>query len=148
VDADGLILACATSTEERTARRAGARTARVGLGGVNSITTTSRGPLVSFGLAGGLAPDVARGEVVDEGALLRALREGWIAGAALDVFAEEPLPPDSPWWKAPNVLVTPHNGGVKDPGSRDESLRQFVDNLGRYVRGEPLSNRVDKSLGY
>jgi phosphoglycerate dehydrogenase-like enzyme len=92
--------------------------------------------------------NVARGEVVQEEPLLRALREGWIAGAALDVFHQEPLPPDSPLWKLPNVLITPHNGGVRHPNFSSEALKQFLDNLGRYTRGEPLRNQVDKTAGY
>jgi phosphoglycerate dehydrogenase-like enzyme len=92
--------------------------------------------------------NVARGEVVQEDALLQALREGWIAGAALDVFAQEPLPADSPLWKLPNVLITPHSGGVRHPNFSGEALNQFLDNLGRYARGEPLRNQVDKIAGY
>ncbi len=92
--------------------------------------------------------NVARGEVVQEEALIEALREGWIAGAALDVFAREPLPPDSPLWSLPNVLITPHSGGVSFPRYHQEIMAQFVDNLGRYVRGEPLKNLVDKQAGY
>ncbi len=92
--------------------------------------------------------NVARGAIVQEDALLQALREGWIAGAALDVFAQEPLPPDSPLWTAPNVLITPHNSGVQYPDFADETLAQFVENLGRYLRGEPLRNQVDKTAGY
>ncbi|HZU06796.1 MAG TPA: D-2-hydroxyacid dehydrogenase [Chloroflexota bacterium] len=92
--------------------------------------------------------NVARGEIVQEDALLRALREGWIAGAALDVFSQEPLPPESPLWTAPNLLITPHNAGVRHPQFAAETLAQFIDNLGRYVRGEPLQNVVDKQAGY
>jgi phosphoglycerate dehydrogenase-like enzyme len=92
--------------------------------------------------------NVARGEIVQEDALLRALREGWIAGAALDVFSQEPLPPESPLWTAPNLLITPHNAGVRHPQFAAETLAQFIDNLGRYVRGEPLLNVVDKQAGY
>jgi phosphoglycerate dehydrogenase-like enzyme len=92
--------------------------------------------------------NVARGEVVQEEALLRALRERWIAGAALDVFRQEPLPADSPLWTLPNVLITPHNSGVRHPNFSAEALDQFLDNLGRYVRGEPLRNQVDKTAGY
>jgi phosphoglycerate dehydrogenase-like enzyme len=91
--------------------------------------------------------NVARGEIVDTPALLQALREGWIAGAALDVIAGEPLPADSPWWDLPNVLLTPHNGGIKNPGAAG-AFDQFVKNLGRYVRGEPLRNQVDRTAGY
>jgi phosphoglycerate dehydrogenase-like enzyme len=91
--------------------------------------------------------NVARGEIVDTPALLQALREGWIAGAALDVIAGEPLPPNSPWWDLPNVLLTPHNGGIKQPSAAG-AFDQFVANLGRYVRGEPLLNQVDRAAGY
>jgi phosphoglycerate dehydrogenase-like enzyme len=92
--------------------------------------------------------NVARGEVVQEEALLQALRDGSIAGAALDVFAQEPLPPDSPLWKLPNVLITPHSGGVRHPSFSGAALDQFLDNLERYSRGEPLRNQVDKIAGY
>jgi phosphoglycerate dehydrogenase-like enzyme len=92
--------------------------------------------------------NVGRGEVVQEAALLQALHEGWIAGAALDVFSQEPLPPDHPLWSAPNVIITPHSGGVAHPAFAEETLQQFVDNLARYVRGEPLRNVVDKLAGY
>ena len=68
----------------------------------------------------------------------------WIAGAVLDVFVEEPLPADSPWWDAPNVIVTPHASGV--------TLRYFdalvVENVRRYLAGAPLLNRVDPERGY
>lgn len=91
--------------------------------------------------------NVARGAVVDEQALLEALRQRRIAGAGLDVFAEEPLPPDHPLWTLDNVLITPHNAGAM----RDytgAALELFLDNLGRFVRGEPLRNVVDKERGY
>jgi phosphoglycerate dehydrogenase-like enzyme len=91
--------------------------------------------------------NVARGEIVDGPALLQALREGWIAGAALDVIAGEPLPADSPWWDLPNVLLTPHNGGNKNPDAAG-AFDQIVANLGRYVRGEPMLNQVDRAAGY
>jgi phosphoglycerate dehydrogenase-like enzyme len=92
--------------------------------------------------------NVGRGEVIQEDALVRALHEGWIAGAALDVFSQEPLPPDNPLWDAPNLIITPHQGGVSHPAFAEETLEQFLDNLGRYLRGEPLRNQVDKQAGY
>jgi phosphoglycerate dehydrogenase-like enzyme len=92
--------------------------------------------------------NVARGEVVDEAALLRALRAGTIAGAALDVFADEPLPSDSLFWRLPNVLVTPHNAGVKDPRVASWAVDQFLDSLACYASGEPPPNQVDTRAGY
>ena len=91
--------------------------------------------------------NVGRGATVDEAALVRALAEGRIAGAALDVFEVEPLPPDSPLWSMPNVIVSPHVCG-DFVGWEAVVVRLFVDNLGRYVRGEPLRNPVDRALGY
>lgn len=91
--------------------------------------------------------NVARGPVVEEPALLRALKEGPMAGAALDVFVQEPLPSESPFWDLPNVLVTPHNtGGMRDLGKR--SAEMFCENLRRYVNGQPLNNVVDPDRGY
>ncbi len=91
--------------------------------------------------------NVARGGVVDEAALVHALRGGWIAGAGLDVFEQEPLPADSPLWDMPNVIITGHYGGVT-PAYDDRAFEVFLDNLGRYRAGEPLRNVVDKRLGY
>jgi phosphoglycerate dehydrogenase-like enzyme len=85
--------------------------------------------------------NVARGRVVDEAALVRALEERRIGGACLDVFATEPLPEDSPLWDMPNVVVTPHNSAVS-PLNMDRAMAIFVDNLGRLVSGKPLRNRV------
>ncbi|MBX5457811.1 MAG: D-2-hydroxyacid dehydrogenase [Thermogemmatispora sp.] len=91
--------------------------------------------------------NVARGRIIDEQALIRALREGWIAGAGLDVTEVEPLPPDSPLYSLPNVILTPHISGESvHYGARLASL--FVDNLQRYRRGEPLRNRYDPQRGY
>ena len=87
---------------------------------------------------GGLAQDVA---------LLRALEEGWIAGAALDGHTVEPLPPDSPFWTAPNTVVTPHMAATGQ-GGEGRMRAVLLDNLRRYVRGEPLLNQVDKKAGY
>lgn len=89
----------------------------------------------------------ARGSVVDEQALIGALRDGIIRGAALDVFAAEPLPAESPLWSMPNVIVTPHIAGM----SNDYEARfaaAFTANLARYRRGERLLNTVDLARGY
>jgi phosphoglycerate dehydrogenase-like enzyme len=91
--------------------------------------------------------NVGRGATVDEAALVDALREGRIAGAALDVFEVEPLPKDSPLWTLQNVIVSPHICGDFD-GWEEETVALFVDNLGRFVRGEPLRNLADLSLGF
>jgi len=88
--------------------------------------------------------NIARGALVDEAALLTALQQRRLAGAVLDVFGEEPLPPDSPWWDVPNVIVTPHASG--------HTLRFFdelvVENVRRYLAGKPLLNPVDPGRGY
>ena len=97
---------------------------------------------------GGHVVNVGRGGVVDEAALLDALASGQVAGAHLDVFEQEPLPADSPFWDLPNVLVTPHNAGSsRQYGERCVHL--FIDNLARWVRGEPLLQEVapDLTLG-
>jgi phosphoglycerate dehydrogenase-like enzyme len=91
--------------------------------------------------------NVGRGSTVDEPALIDALRDGRIRGAALDVFEEEPLPADSPLWGMANVIVSPHICGDFD-GWEEASVRVFVDNLGRFVRREPLRNLVDTALGF
>ncbi|MBW4690928.1 MAG: D-2-hydroxyacid dehydrogenase [Lyngbya sp. HA4199-MV5] len=91
--------------------------------------------------------NIARGAVVDEAALLTALREGWIAGAGLDTFHTEPLPPESPFWSLPNVFVTPHCSGFS-PRIVERAIALFLDNLNRYRTGQPLRNVVDKTLGY
>jgi phosphoglycerate dehydrogenase-like enzyme len=90
---------------------------------------------------------ISRGGIAVDDALLEALREGWIAGAGLDAHGVEPLPPDSPFWSLPNVIVTPHNGATT-PATAQRSVQIFIDNLQRYVAGQPLRNIVDKSAGY
>jgi phosphoglycerate dehydrogenase-like enzyme len=91
--------------------------------------------------------NIARGEVCDESALIQALREGWIAGAGLDVFAKEPLPETSPLWTLPNVILTPHLSGFS-PNYEQRAVDIFCENLRRYIAGQPLLNVVDKSTGY
>jgi len=91
--------------------------------------------------------NVARGGVVDEEALIRALEENWIAGAGLDVFATEPLPTDSKLWELPNVILTPHIAGVME-GYAMRATEAFCENLRRYLNGKKLLNVVDKKRGY
>jgi phosphoglycerate dehydrogenase-like enzyme len=86
--------------------------------------------------------NVARGEIVDESALCAALQSGQLAGAYLDVFATEPLPPDSPLWTQPNVIVTPHASTIS-AGSRARQAEIFLANLERWSRGAALLNRVE-----
>ncbi len=91
--------------------------------------------------------NVSRGEVVDEEALLAALKSGRLGGAALDVFTQEPLPDDSEFWGLPNVIVTPHNtGGLND--YNDRATRFFCENLRRYLDGRPLESTIDPVKGY
>ena len=91
--------------------------------------------------------NIGRGGIIAEGALVKALQEGWIAGAGLDVFEEEPLPEDSPLWGLENVIVTAHYAGIT-PRYDERAMAIFLDNLRRYKAGEPLRNVVDKKLGY
>lgn len=91
--------------------------------------------------------NIARGAVIDEAALIRALQEGWIAGAGLDVFEQEPLPADSPLWRLGNVILTPHTAGFS-PHYGERAIEIFVQNLQRYLEGRPLLNMVDAALGY
>lgn len=81
--------------------------------------------------------NVGRGEIVDEDALIDALTTGHLGGAGLDVFATEPLPPESPLWTLPNVIVTPHSSGATDR-TRQRSVDRFVENFRRRTAGEPL----------
>jgi phosphoglycerate dehydrogenase-like enzyme len=96
---------------------------------------------------GALLVNVARGKLVDDEALIDALRDGRLGGAALDVFSQEPLEPSSPYWDLPNVIVTPHtSGAMQDYWTPLVAL--FADNLRRFEKGEPLRNVVDKVAGY
>lgn len=92
--------------------------------------------------------NVGRGSAVDQEALLAALRSGRLAGAALDVFVPEPLPPEHPLWSAPNTLITPHvSGGEALPLTCDLIVDIFIENLRRFAAGEPLKNVVT-AAGY
>ena len=91
--------------------------------------------------------NISRGKVVDEDALIAALRSGKLAAAGLDVTYTEPCPPESPLWTEPNVVLTAHTaGGPQHIQAR--TMRLFIDNLHRYVKGEPLINVADKEKGY
>ena len=94
-----------------------------------------------------LLVNVGRGGLVQESALVRALQEGWIAGAGLDVFATEPLPDSSPLWSMPNVAMTPHTAGAH-PQYMARSADLFMQNIKRYLASQPLLNEVDKEAGY
>jgi phosphoglycerate dehydrogenase-like enzyme len=96
---------------------------------------------------GAFLVNIARGEICDEAALVAALRDGRLAGAALDVFAREPLPSDDPLWALPNVILTPHISGLT-PHYNERATALFAANLRRYLAGEPLYNVVDKHAGY
>jgi phosphoglycerate dehydrogenase-like enzyme len=115
------------------------------------LTAETRGMIGRAELAA-MKPDawlvnISRGAIVDEEALVEALKEGRIGGACLDVFAEEPLPPESPLWDMPNVIITPHNSW-SSPHIEEREIALFLENLRRYVAGEPLLNVVDKQAGY
>ena len=90
---------------------------------------------------------ISRGGIADDEALLEALRTGEIAGAGLDAHGVEPLPPDSPFWSLPNVVVTPHNGATSR-GTRRRGQEIVAENVRRFVAGETLHNVVDKNVGY
>src|SRR5581483_8523963 len=95
---------------------------------------------------GALLINVARGKLIDDEAVIAALRSGRLGGAALDVFPKEPLDAASPYWQLPNVIVTPHTAGsMRDYWTPLVAL--FADNLRRFERGEPLRNVVDKAAG-
>lgn len=115
------------------------------------LTTETRGMIGANELAvmkpSSFLVSIARGGVVDQAALLSALQERRIAGAALDVFAEEPLPTNSPLWKLPNVIVSPHVGGMSMHYNQ-RAVDLFIENIKRYLTGAPLLNRIDPQRGY
>ena len=96
---------------------------------------------------GAVLINIARGSIVDEAALTRALNSGHLSGAALDVQAKEPLPSDSPLWGMPQVLLSPHSGSNVD-SENVELVKLFCDNLRRYLDGKPLRNVLDKNTLY
>lgn len=115
------------------------------------LTDQTRG---SFGDAeframrrGALFFNLGRGPVVDEDALIRHLQSGRLGGAGLDVFSHEPLQRASPLWAMPNVIVSPHVGGVGEQ-TRERAAWLFAVNLTRYLEGQPLLNLVDRAYGY
>jgi phosphoglycerate dehydrogenase-like enzyme len=115
------------------------------------LTEETRGSLSARELAslrpGAYLVNLARGGIVDESALVAALRDGRLAGAAFDVFATEPLPAESPLWDAPNLWITPHTAGGF-PDLLDVSVGLFAENVARLERGEDVVSRVDLTRGY
>lgn len=114
------------------------------------LTPETRG-LVGEGVLQAMKPgsvliNLSRGTIVDEGALSKALRNGPLRGAVVDVFAREPLPPESELWDLPNLVITPHTGDIQ--GWREKVAELFCDNLARRLGGEPLRNVVDPVRGY
>lgn len=91
--------------------------------------------------------NVGRGAIIKESDLVRGLKKGWLAGAGLDVYEEEPLPEDSPLWELENVILTPHISGFT-PHYDERATDIFVENLRRYLAGEPLLNLVNREEGY
>ncbi|MEO5985521.1 MAG: D-2-hydroxyacid dehydrogenase [Candidatus Limnocylindria bacterium] len=91
--------------------------------------------------------NIARGRLIDEIALRRALASGWIGGAVLDVFSEEPLAPDSPLYDTPNLVITPHTSWASDRVA-ERTVDLFIDNLRAFRAGEPMRNIVDLDAGY
>ena len=91
--------------------------------------------------------NVARGRLIDDTALIAALETGRISGAGLDAFTREPLAQDHPYWRLPNVIVTPHTASFGGDYWQ-AAVDLFLENLGRYRRGETLLNIVDKTRGY
>jgi phosphoglycerate dehydrogenase-like enzyme len=109
------------------------------------LTEDTRGLIGADELAmmrqGAHLANIGRGELLDEPAMIASLQDGHLGAAALDVFAVEPLPQDSPLWAMPNVIVTPHSSGNTEI-TRRRAAAMFLDNLGRFHRGEPLVNEV------
>ena len=117
------------------------------------LTSRTRGLLGPEALAtlksGAWIVNVGRGPMIDEGALVEGLRAGRIGGAYLDVFDEEPLPPDHPYWDAPNLFVSAHIAGVNSYERYwDDMGRLLEQNVRRLLAGEPLINAIDPARSY
>ena len=96
---------------------------------------------------GAVIVNVGRAKIVDTDALIAALHSGHLGGASLDVYPQEPLPPDHPLWACPNVILTPHTSGFRQ-GHWEEVVELFAENLARFERGELPKFRVEPELGY
>ena len=96
---------------------------------------------------GGIVVNVGRAKIIDSDALVEALKSGHLGGASLDVFPQEPLPPEHALWKTPNVILTPHTSGFRQ-GHWEEVIELFAENIERFQRGESLKHRIDPDLGY
>jgi phosphoglycerate dehydrogenase-like enzyme len=96
---------------------------------------------------GAVVINVGRAKIIDTEALMDALDSGHLGGASLDVFPQEPLPPEHRLWRTPNVILTPHTSGFRR-GHWDEVIDLFGDNLDRWLRNEPLKFRIEPELGY
>lgn len=96
---------------------------------------------------GAIVINVGRAKIIDTDALMNALESGHVGGASLDVFPQEPLPPEHRLWTMPNAILTPHTSGFRQ-GHWDEVVELFGDNIERFRRGEPLKFRVEPELGY
>ncbi len=125
-DADFVVVICPETEETR------------GLIGAKEISMMKKGSVLI---------NIARGTIVDEEALISALRSGHLGGAALDVFEKEPLPPDSPLWDMPRVIVSPHSASTADT-ENGKLTDIFIDNIHRYLEGRALRNLLDKELLY
>lgn len=116
-----------------------------------ALTPESRGLVGEKEIAAmkptGVIMNVGRGPVIDEAAMVKALQEKRIRGAALDVFDKEPLPPGHPFWTLDNVLLSPHTADHTE-GWLEDATRFFVENFHRFAKNEPLQNIVDKKAGY
>jgi phosphoglycerate dehydrogenase-like enzyme len=91
--------------------------------------------------------NIARGSIIEEASLIEALKKGDLRGAALDVFAEEPLPEDSTLWEMENVIITPHNSWISEMRN-ERRYNTIYENLRRFINGEKLMNIVDINKGY